>query len=286
MSVFYLKIESLLSLFAGVFVSMLFCALIAVHGPGKLTRPQTVQAEPDDESAPPVFPAGFSLGEAILSSPAEQGDNRILDFYRDPDSRDWVVSFFTSLCGSRYIAAVILTNAAAFDVAPALAFALSWEESRYNPRAVNRKNRDESIDRGLFQLNSRSFPKITEQDFFNPSINAWYGMGHLRWCLDSGGSEIAALAMYNAGTGRVRSLGAPKITLDYIHRILENRRKIEEAFQAELRRRVELNLAVNPKTPGEGFEPLPAEAEELAELASAKQSWPRFLRLAPLLGNR
>jgi len=55
-------------------------------------------------------------------------------------------------------------------------------------------------------------------------------MGHLRYCLDVGGSEIAALAMYNAGTNRVNSSGTPRSTLDYVSRIMENRWKIEDLF--------------------------------------------------------
>jgi hypothetical protein len=43
-------------------------------------------------------------------------------------------------------------------------------------------------------------------------------------------TEIAALAMYNAGAGRVTASGAPKSTLDYISRILENKNKIENKF--------------------------------------------------------
>ena len=96
--------------------------------------------------------------------------------------------------------------------------------------AVNTANRDESIDRGLFQLNSRSFPRLETQAFFNLSVNAYYGLSHLRHCLDTGGSEITALAMYNAGTNRVNNTGAPRATLDYIGRILDTRSEIDSRF--------------------------------------------------------
>jgi soluble lytic murein transglycosylase-like protein len=178
------------------------------------------------------------------------------------------VDYLGSVTGSREIAQVILHNAALFDIPPALAFALCWEESRYTPRAVNRKNRNASIDRGLFQLNDRSFPDIAAEDFFNPRINAYYGLGHLRWCLNTGGTEVSALAMYNAGTNRVHNFGTPKNTLDYIHRILQYRRKLESAF----------SIAVF-RTPREE-EP---EAEiQGVETVAVKQS-PLF-RLSPLSG--
>jgi hypothetical protein len=280
----------LLSLFAGVLASMFVCALIAVHGPGGLAYVFSGREAPVPEAADPGSgPEPAKLLAASLPEP-DKNRNLIGNLYRDPDYRNWVVSFFTSLCGSREIAAVILTNASAFDVAPSLAFALCWEESRYNSWAINRANRDESVDRGLFQLNNRSFPKIAEADFFNPSINAWYGMAHLRVCLDTGGSEIAALAMYNAGTGRVRSLGAPKNTLDYIHRILEFQRRIEGAFQAEAlreadRREADRRLAENSKS-GDPDPVFGAGTGGLtAEIAAAKPAW-RLIRLAPLTGWR
>jgi len=154
----------------------------------------------------------------------------ILELYRDEKAQDRVIDFFSGVCASPEIVRVILANANEFNIAPALAFALAWEESRLNPYAVNYKNRDGSIDRGLFQLNSRSFPRLEVQAFLNPEINARHAMGHLRHCLDISGSEIAALAMYNAGTSRVNSSGTPRSTLDYISRIMENRRGIENLF--------------------------------------------------------
>jgi hypothetical protein len=157
----------------------------------------------------------------------------ILDYYRDDISHPEVLAFFSALVQSEEIAASILDNADRFDIPPALAFALCWGESRFNPLAVNRENRNRTIDRGLFQLNGDSFPKLTETDFFTPRINAYYGMAHLRWCLDSGGSEVAGLAMYNAGTNRVNAGTTPRHTLDHVSRIMEFRKGIEFLFQIE-----------------------------------------------------
>jgi len=49
--------------------------------------------------------------------------------------------------------------------------------------------------------------------------------------------------MYNAGTGRVKTSGAPEVTLSYISRILENRRKIESHFHARLIKEEEIRIA-------------------------------------------
>jgi soluble lytic murein transglycosylase-like protein len=156
----------------------------------------------------------------------------ILAAYKNGEAGQ-VLAFFAALCGSSELAALILGNAVQYDIAPALAFALCWEESRYYKYAVN-QNPNGSVDRGLFQLNSRSFPELSIDDFFNPEINVRYAMTHLKWCLDRGGSELSGLAMYNAGTGRVNKGGTPKITLNYISRVISYRRGIEALFGAEI----------------------------------------------------
>jgi soluble lytic murein transglycosylase-like protein len=159
--------------------------------------------------------------------------DRILDYYRDEISRGEVRAFFAALVQSEEIASLILINADRFDIPPSLAFALCWGESRFNPLAVNRANQNRTVDRGLFQLNNLAFPKLGEEDFFDPAVNAYYGMAHLRWCLDSGGTEVAGLAMYNAGPTRVRAGSVPRHTLDHVSRILEFRNGIEALFQIE-----------------------------------------------------
>jgi hypothetical protein len=202
----------------------------ALETPAVSAAPETPETGSLDPAEPPVPFEGLS--SAFLREPEVQSDFT-MDCYRNPETRAWVTSFFERVSGSLKTAQAILEGAERYSISPSLAFALSWEESRFNSRAVNRKNRDDSIDRGLFQLNSKSFPKLGDAEFFDPRINAFYGMAHLRFCFDTGGSEIAALAMYNAGTGRVRSTGTPRQTLDYTARILSTRRKIDKAFLEE-----------------------------------------------------
>ena len=191
----------------------------------------------------------------------------IREMYRQPGNQEQVLEFFTDICASSEIASVILANSDHYNIPPALAFALCWEESRFNPLAVNSKNRDESTDRGLFQLNNRSFPRLDTQAFFNPDLNARYGMSHLRHCLDIGGTEIAALAMYNAGTGRVRNSGTPKTTLDYVSRILGNKNEIERRF---MEYKVDFDQQI----------------DDFTEIAEGKPERPRFVFLLPLIGSR
>jgi soluble lytic murein transglycosylase-like protein len=156
----------------------------------------------------------------------------LLNQYRDRESKEKVITYLGEIAGSRSLAMVILNECDKFNIDPSLAFALAWEESRFMPRAINRSNANRTIDRGLFQLNSNSFPRLSEEDFFNPSLNAYYGLSHLAWCLEAGGSVVSGLAMYNAGTTRVKNSGAPKRTLDYTSRIMQNSRNIEDYYLA------------------------------------------------------
>jgi hypothetical protein len=176
----------------------------------------------------------------------------ILEYYRDESRRPEIIAFFGALVQSDEIAELILDNAAHYKIPPSLAFALCWRESRFNPLAENRKNQNGSVDRGLFQLNSQSFPKLSEEDFFTPAINIYYGMAHLRWCLDYVNTEVAALAMYNAGSRRVTSGATPKQSLDHVSRILEFRQGIDDLFrteyiQREIRHQGEINIAKSPR---------------------------------------
>jgi soluble lytic murein transglycosylase-like protein len=127
---------------------------------------------------------------------------------------------------------VILDSSGSFGVRPSLAFALALEESDFRVDAFN-KNGD-SVDRGLFQLNSKSYPKLKLQDFYDPATNARYGIAHLKSCLSQAGNEVAALAMYNAGNGRVERGATPKKTLNYVSRILAYEDNISSLFAAKV----------------------------------------------------
>jgi len=222
------EIKIVIPFFAGILLSLILCALIGVsYGFFKIPESEII-AESEPEEIIEEETEEFIFAESVKIT------DIVLEYFRNSEYRQWVIDFFTAICSSREISQTILENSYTFNVPPALAFALCWEESRFNPNAVNRSNRDGSVDRGLFQLNNRSFPNVDVADFFDIKINSRYGLSHLRFCLDSAASEVSAVAMYNAGTTRVRSTGAPEVTLNYISRILENRQKIESRFHSRL----------------------------------------------------
>ncbi len=162
-----------------------------------------------------------------------QKDDIGLMLYRDEENRQMVEAFYTYITGSETVTSAILTNAEANDIPLSLAFALAYIESRYKSRAVN-VNKNSSIDRGLFQLNSNTFTKLSEEDFFDPEINSKMGLKHLRFCLDTAGNEVAALAMYNAGTTKVKTGTTPQKTLDYVSKIIEYKNGLDAIFSNQV----------------------------------------------------
>ena len=156
-----------------------------------------------------------------------------LEFYRALPTRTAVEWFYTNVTGDMDVTLAILQEADKNNIPLSLAFSLAYTESRYKPRAIN-KNTNASIDRGVFQLNNKSFPQLREEDFFNPATSAKYGMSHLRFCMNVAGNEVAALAMYNAGTNKVRADNTPQSTLNYVGKTKSYQEKLDKLFSEEV----------------------------------------------------
>ena len=155
-----------------------------------------------------------------------------LYLYRNPVTRQRVIDYFTGMTGSRQLTDIILRYSDINNLPLSLSFALAYAESSFNPSAVNRNSA--SVDRGLFQLNSRSFPRLSEAEFFDPEINARLGLSYLRDCLEQGGNVVVGLAMYNAGRTRVKNQGTPRMTLDYIAKIMSLQSEINTGLEGDL----------------------------------------------------
>lgn len=189
---------------------------------------QTVEPEITEEV--PLF---VNYLNEVSAGSFKKNQDEGLELYRNPDSRAAVEWFYTHVTGKQEVAQAILSEAEKNNIPLSLAFSLAYTESRYNAKAVN-KNSNETIDRGLFQLNSNSFPNLTESDFFDPAVSAKYGMSHLKFCMNTAGNEISALAMYNAGTNKVRSNKTPQSTLNYVGQIMAYQDTIDKLFDDEV----------------------------------------------------
>ncbi|MCR5387449.1 MAG: transglycosylase SLT domain-containing protein [Treponema sp.] len=160
-------------------------------------------------------------------------DDKGLEYYRNPQTRGAVEWFYIRITGSRDTAHAILEAADRENIPLSLAFALAYTESRYNHYARN-TNTNGSIDRGLFQLNDRSFPQLEDDDFYSPVVSAQYGMRHLRFCRAIAGDDLIAVAMYNAGVTRVKNNQTPKSTLAYVSNIARYRASLDVEFEKEV----------------------------------------------------
>lgn len=182
-----------------------------------------------------------NISEVSFELNRDETDNG-LKMYRQPLSRTATEWFYYQITGDKDVTQAILSEADKNDIPLSLAFALAHTESNYRVNAVNR-NTNESIDRGLFQLNNNSFPSLSEADFFDPYTSAKYGMSHLRFCLNTAGNDVAGLAMYNAGTNKVRSNRTPQMTLNYVGKILSYQNMLDELFEEQVCPFFETDLA-------------------------------------------
>lgn len=156
-----------------------------------------------------------------------------LDYYRNPQTRGSVEWFYLRVTGRRDVTQAILESADRENIPLTLAFALAYTESRFKKTAVN-TNVNGSIDRGLFQLNDKSFPQLEDTDFFSPSVSARYGMRHLRYCRSVAKDDLLAVAMYNAGVSRVKNNQTPKSTLVYVSNIARYKANLDLEFEREV----------------------------------------------------
>ncbi|MCQ2602153.1 MAG: lytic transglycosylase domain-containing protein [Treponema sp.] len=187
-------------------------------------------SEETEEELSAAFQDYFA--EVSLSKLTDGSDDG-LTLYRQPLSRSAVEWFYYQITGNKDVTQAIITEAEKNDIPLSLAFALAHTESSYNANATN-KNSNATVDRGLFQLNSNSFPNLTEADFFDPFVSSKYGMSHLKFCLNTAGNEVSALAMYNAGTGRVRSNKTPQSTLNYVGKIMAYQKMLDQLFTEQV----------------------------------------------------
>ena len=224
--------------FTGAAVALLGTVIVLINN-GIISLPTTVSTAPPKTAQVQADPHQGLPIEVPLNKDVG------LALYRNPATKEKVVSFYANLAGSPEIAKIVIRVANRYNVPLSLAFALAWKESKFVPTAVNYNGN--SVDRGLYQLNSLSFPNVTSKQFFDPTINAEKGLGYLSQCLKDGGNEVVGLAMYNAGMSRVYQDGTPRVTLDYISTILKYQDAVITEFQSTVLKQPAVVSAVRQK---------------------------------------
>lgn len=224
-----------LSLFFGIILSAISLCIYFLL-PHSIPTEQNTSTEQlsliEEQPEEPELSFKEYFAEVSADIMNEESD-KSLTLYRNTLSRASVEWFYFQITGNKEVTQAILTEADKNNIPLSLAFSLAHTESAYNAKAIN-KNSNSTTDRGLFQLNSNSFPNLTESDFFDPFVSAKYGMSHLRFCLNTAGNEVSGLAMYNAGTGRVRSNKTPQSTLNYVGKIFAYQNMLEELFDEQV----------------------------------------------------
>jgi len=183
-----------------------------------------------------VSPIRFSLWFAVATMflvascqpqvvPVRKAETALLTLYRDEQLRPVVVDYYASLTGDRSVALAILEACDDLGINPSLGFSLAWNESKFNPRAVN--DNGNTVDRGLFQLNSRTFPRLDKRTVFDPKLNAIRGLRFYKTALARLGSEEKALGYYNSGIGMVSDRALPRSTQAYVKKILADRDRMD-----------------------------------------------------------
>ncbi len=141
------------------------------------------------------------------------------------------IKFLEEYIGDKNIAYFAYKYSKINNIEPELLVAIMRIESNFNPKAIN-YNKNGTIDRGLCQLNNVVFSNLTVKDFFDIETNIKYGSQFIKWCLDeSKNNLIKALAMYNAGVGNVINTKVGERTLNYIHKIIEEKENIKTSMQ-------------------------------------------------------
>src|SRR5208282_6286730 len=86
---------------------------------------------------------------------------------------------------------------------------------------------DDTVDRGLFQLNSRTFSGLNRKTVFDPRANALRGLTYYKNAYLKLGSEERALGYYNSGVGLVTERTLPRSTRAYVKKILSDRDRMD-----------------------------------------------------------
>jgi len=145
----------------------------------------------------------------------------LLALYRDDHLRPLVVEYYSLLTGDRAVTQAILDTCDQLSLDPSLGFAMAWNESHFNPRAVSYN--EDTVDRGLFQLNSRSFSGLDRKTVFDPRANALRGLTYYKKAYDKLRTEEKALGYYNSGIGIMSDRTLPRSTQAYVKKILSDR---------------------------------------------------------------
>lgn len=143
---------------------------------------------------------------------------------------DWgfdVLAFYAEETGDSSIARHIIIQALAYEVPLNIAFSLAKHESEYFPDAINGdKNKNGSVDYGIFQLNNRTFPNYTKKELLDPLTNCHLGVWYLKHRSREYDTWEEAIMAYNSGYAERMNYNSFKHML----RIMDYERDLDKRF--------------------------------------------------------
>ena len=119
-----------------------------------------------------------------------------------------MLKFYDKITRNRKITKAIISNAIEWKVPINFAFAMARKESEFNLTCQNYNAWNDSWDRGLFQLNDKSFT-LSEDECFDPDINSHNGLKYFHEQLTTFNNSYTAMLAYNWGPNRVRAGKTP-----------------------------------------------------------------------------
>lgn len=139
------------------------------------------------------------------------------------------VAFYHDLTKSDRVSRIIIEKAIAYNVPINFAMSIAFNESHMNPKAVNYN--EETVDRGLFQLNSATFAEWEEDDFFDIRKNVDGGVHYLSdLAKQFANNNILIIYGYNAGVGRIAQGSIYHKTIIHTEHILNDERYLDQQF--------------------------------------------------------
>lgn len=140
-------------------------------------------------------------------------------------------SYYTGVIENEDIAKLAIKYSEKEGIDTSLLVALMKTESNFNPNAIN-YNYNGSVDRGICQLNSKTFAGLSKDDFYDPETNIKTAASFLHWCLENTDYNLVrALACYNAGWGNVTNENVGDLTLNYIQKITTYKKSFEDELE-------------------------------------------------------
>jgi len=109
---------------------------------------------------------------------------------------------------------------------PKLLKAIALQESGMNPSLVSGRNKNGTVDIGLFQINSSWLPKlkklgVTEKQLYDGCVSAYVGAWILAHELNTHGATWRAVGAYNSPTEGNRRVYAERIHQRYMKLLSE-----------------------------------------------------------------